>query len=193
MKSLSTNRWRHLLALLLVAACGVGQENALTIDRHVTLLPANDSAALHNDTIDSLTRVVDVVLRDSVLVLTDPRQRRVAQLVNGRAGTRWRHDQLVAMLSHGAFVVFDQADGVLREYDAEGRLTRQRGLPLEILGKLTASRDAQLQSLSTRFGSILSAPVSGASRRQSSAPRQAVRTYFSALNASSTFSRSALV
>lgn len=76
-----------IATLLVLPACTGEQPDVLRIDHQVTLFPASDSAALHDRTIDSLTRIVDVVLHDSVLVLTDSRQRRIAQVIPGRTGT----------------------------------------------------------------------------------------------------------
>jgi len=259
-----TLRWRVIVALWLLAACTGEQPDVLRIDRQVTLFPASDSAALHDRTIDSLTRIVDVVLHDSVLVLTDSRQRRIAQVIPGRTGTLqgrrgdgpgefqfplhsdalgdrvvigdignsrfqfynregeltatfkspviihhfalesdstllvamadsvwylarvnmrgdWqpvarrpvrhrtqrseapaalmRYDHLVAMLGHGSFAVFDQADGMLREYDAQGEMVRQRSLPTDLLQRLVQARDEDMKALSSRFGGVLTAPL----------------------------------
>jgi len=236
----------------------------LRIDRQHTLFPASDSMALHDRTIDSLTRIVDIVLHDSMLVLTDSRQRRIAQVVPGRTGMlqgrrgdgpgefqfplhsdalgdrvvigdignsrfqffnregeltatlkspvtihhfalesdstllvaiadsvwylarvnmrgEWqpvarrpvrqrtegseapaalmRYDHLVAMLGNGSFAVFDQTDGMLREYDARGEMLRQRSLPTNILKRLVQTRDEDMKALSSRFGGVLTAPL----------------------------------
>lgn len=264
MKTPPTNRWRYLVALLLLAACTGEQSAVLRVDRQLILFPASDSVAIHDRTIDSLTRIVDIVLHDSSLVLTDSRQRRVAQVVPGRVGRlqgrrgdgpgefqfplhsdalgdrvvigdignsrfqffnregeliatlkspvtihhfalesdstllvaiadsvwylarvtmrgEWhpvarrpvrqhakgsqapaalmRYDHLIAMLGNGSFVVFDQADGMLREYDARGEMLRQRSLPPDILKQLVQARDEDMKALSTRFGGVLTAPL----------------------------------
>lgn len=69
MKTPPTNRWRYLVALLLLAACTGEQSAVLRVDRQLILFPASDSVAIHDRTIDSLTRIVDIVLHDSSLVL----------------------------------------------------------------------------------------------------------------------------
>lgn len=264
MNAQPTFRWRHLVTLLLLVACRGGKKEVLTIDRQVRLITPGDSASLRDSVIDSIVRIGDIVLHDSVLTLTDARARRFVQLVPGRFGRiqgrkgngpgefqfplytdaygsqsvvgdagnsrfqfygtdgqltrilkspvsvhhfalesdstllvaiadsmwylarvnmrgewqpvarrpirrqaqtgtvptpRVRHDQLVAMLDKGSFVVFDQNDGVLRQYDTAGNLSRERHLPPDILQRLLQARDEDMSALGGSFGGFLSAPI----------------------------------
>lgn len=264
MNAQPTLRWRQFVTILLLVACGGGREEMLTIDRQLTLVPSGDTVSLRDGMIDSLVRIGDIVLHDSILTVTDARARRFVQLIPGRFGRiqgrkgngpgefqfplhadalgsqtvigdvgnsrfqfygtegqltkilnspvsihhfalesdstllvaiadstwylarvnmrgewqpvarrpfrqqiqtgtvpapRVRHDHLVAMLDKGSFVILDQADGVLRQFDTAGNLSREHSLPPDILRRLIEARDDDMSALGSSFGGFVSAPL----------------------------------
>jgi hypothetical protein len=90
-------------------------------------------------------------------VAARPRDRRNPGLSATLADVRG--DQLVAMASESTFVVVDQTDGALREFDAKGRMLRVRLLPAGTTQQLEATRDEGVGILRKRFGTVLSAPL----------------------------------